>query len=268
MSRVSPIALGILALGVSLGSAGCGSEEPVSADDDLRSFVMADSEHPEVGQTWQKKDATTTYWCTTTLVGRRTVLTAAHCARNDNTTHLCEGGFMTDTSGTGGKNAPWKKLAFKGCARKRIPGEIPGERDIAVLHLTSDADPSLVPATIATSIPSGSKRTIYGYGRFGRSCKNGMDNHKRRYDGNASRGIFATVTCPGDSGGPHFISGTKKIMAVTSGDLKIQITGDVVGYSAWIKARIAESEANKPFTEDAVADQEDDTYPPVMFYMP
>ncbi|MFO0667322.1 MAG: trypsin-like serine protease [Polyangiaceae bacterium] len=253
-------AFSFLALGLSVA---CASDES-QTEDDLRSFVMADAEHPEVGQSWQKR-GTSTYWCTTTLVGRRTLLTAAHCARNDDTTRTCEGGFMTDSSGRGGSSAPWKKLTFKGCARRRVPGEIPGERDIAVLHLTTDADASLVPAQIATSIPSVAKRVIYGYGTFGRGCKNKMDDHKRKYVGDAARGIFATVTCPGDSGGPHFLLGTNQIIATTSGDLGIQVTGDVAKYSTWLKARIAESEANKPFTDDAVAQDSVDVYAPIFF---
>ncbi|NOU32784.1 MAG: trypsin-like serine protease [Polyangiaceae bacterium] len=234
-------------------SGGCAADAgaPEEASDDLRSFEMADGEHPEVGRTEQFDGSKTTI-CTATLVGPQTVITASHCAVvPTGGTNTCQGSFFVDISGQGGSRAAWRKAAYHTCARLRVPGSIPGEKDIAILHLDTPIT-GVTPATIASAVPSSGDRTIYGYGRFGRKCAESLDYHKRKLTIAAARRVFATVTCPGDSGGPHFVFGTSSIMAVTSGDLLVQVTGDVAGYHAWVTGRIQESEAGRPFTQDAV----------------
>ena len=243
---------------VLFGMVGCAAPTAEEADaddtteDELRAYSMADGEHPEVGRLTFKEGR---MYCTATAVGRRTILTAAHCAtpvEGAPAGTTCKGVFAVDPSGAGGARAPWQRFAFHTCARLRVPGAIPGERDLAVIHLDADLPASLPVARVAARYPSSGSRTVYGYGRFGEGCASGGDEHKRKREIRLSRGMFRTVTCPGDSGGPHFHTGTNEIVGVVSGDLLVQVTADPVDHGDWVRERIAESESGRPFTDDAL----------------
>jgi len=246
-------AASVLVASTAIGCAAPADEEvDAETEDALRSFTPADGEHPEVGILYFKEGR---MYCSATAVGRRTILTAAHCATPVDGAPAgttCKGTFQVDTSGQGGSRAAWAKVPFHTCARKRVPGEIPGERDLAVIHLDADLPASIVPATVATDYPDEGSRTIFGYGRFGSGCSSAGDMHKRKATIRLSRGLFRTTTCPGDSGAPHFLTGTNRILGVVSGDMLLQVTADPVAHSAWVNGRVAESEAGRAFTEDAV----------------
>ncbi len=235
------------------GCAATAEDDPdAETEDALRSFAPADGEHSEVGILTFKEGR---MYCSATAIGRRTILTAAHCAtpvEGAPAGTTCKGSFQVDPSGSGGSRAAWVKVPFHTCARKRVPGEIPGERDLAVIHLDADLPAAITPASVATAFPDEGSRTIYGYGRFGSGCSSAGDMHKRKATIRLSRGLFRTVTCPGDSGAPHFLTGTNRVLGVVSGDMLLQVTADPVAHAAWVNGRVAESEAGRAFTEDAV----------------
>jgi hypothetical protein len=58
-----------------------------------------------------------------------------------------------------------------------------------------------------------------------------------------SANFTKATTCPGDSGGPYFLTGTSLIVATVKGDFAgLEFNGNAVGHRDWILARREESE--------------------------
>lgn len=219
------------------------------ADDDLRSYSET-LEHPEVGYLNNAEKRTV---CTATLIGPRTVLTAAHCVDFSSTTAaLSAPALGTFRIRTATRNVVYSYHRYRADANV-----LQFSFDIAVVQLDTPVDPTLAqPVSIATSFPSQGTLTVYGYGAYGSGCKKGIDGIKRKSEMSRNLLTSGSNTCGGDSGGPYFATGGNEIVAIVKGPLggkplgnrglsPGETTGDVIGYRSWILARLAESEAGK-----------------------
>lgn len=224
-----------------LASIGCSAstdEESGVSNDELRRYEDADSEAPEVGIL-----RTETGYCTATLIGPRTILTAAHC-------------FGFSSTLVADAQPPFASFTIKDAAGRRIRYGIHRARadanvinvkfDLAVAELDVAVSPSTAtPATIAHEWPDG-RLAVYGYGRFGDGCeeRDAQQHKKRKTTVPSSFPWVKATTCPGDSGGPYFKLGSREIVATVKGDgLGLEWVGDAVQHRSWIEARRAESEA-------------------------
>jgi secreted trypsin-like serine protease len=186
---------------------GCAEElslqDPVGAREAAIVNGALDSGHPAVGILHSANAAA----CTATLVGKRTVLTAAHCVTTENPpytllspVHFYVGGFY------GTKYAASSVKVHPSYAGGNVA-------DLAVVRLSQDVS-NVLPAVIASQAPSvGEPVELVGYGKTGED--DGEFGTKRRaqnsvgklqtqiftmYGASGSKGNL----CNGDSGGPTF----------------------------------------------------------------
>ncbi len=190
-----------VALLITLALAACGP-----ADDDLsalgvsaRSHGLVGGEphsgHPSVGKLIELAGSS---MCTATLIGDRTVLTAAHCVK--------PGAQLFEVGGR----------KYQVIAKHRHPGYEPDSTvinyDVGVLRLATM--PDVLPSTISTREPSGGAlATMVGYGRTDDETK---DSGVKRLTTHTIDRVTATELhffghsptqgniCSGDSGGPSF----------------------------------------------------------------
>jgi hypothetical protein len=227
----------IAAVVVMLALAGCGmsQDEGHGADE-----VMLSSRSSNVINGHVTNAFPSVGWlggCTATLIGRRTVLTAAHCvSANGQAGTFCSDGFCV--GGTYYKHPNYNPDGFF--------------NDIAVLRLDSDfqALSGIIPTRIASSAPrEGEYFQIYGFGCTNRETRAGtgtkrvgtnflfdVDPLKIQYDDEDG-----ALACPGDSGGPLFRNLTDCQIGVTSHrqgtlDGKDQVATRVDATAGWVRS--------------------------------
>ncbi len=232
-----------LTIGGALALTGCATEAPDQTSDELRqNSSIADGEHPEVGMITTPKG-----YCTATLIGARTVVTAAHCFGFGSA-------IAADSAPAFGnftirlKNGKSLVVPYHRYRADATVLQIGFDMGVAQLDAPVPAD-GATPATIAEVWPdSGETLTVYGYGRYGKKCEfsDKGAKHKRKDVIELPEGFDTRVTCPGDSGGPYFATGTSEIVALVKGDgLGVEWVADAVKHRQWILDRQSESEQGK-----------------------
>lgn len=231
-----------LTLAMALGSFGCGEELALPELGSRQAAIVngaLDSGHPAVGILHSANAAA----CTATLIGKRTVLTAAHCVTTENPpysllspVHFYLGGFY------GSKYIATTVKVHPSYAGGNVA-------DLAVVRLSQEVG-NVTPATIAASAPSvGEAVELVGYGKTGED--EGEFGTKRRaansvgklqtqiftmYGASGSKGNL----CNGDSGGPTFAirGGVELLIGIhsTKGGVCGQEGNDmrVDAFHAWI----------------------------------
>ncbi|PIE19494.1 MAG: hypothetical protein CSA65_02355 [Proteobacteria bacterium] len=183
-----------------LVATGCGSADP-SSTPTSRSTAITDgvlySGHPSVGRLALNGYDGNTYTCTGTLVGQRTVLTAAHCIKQIASVAFEVGGGSYSVAQT----IPHPSYTSN-----------PTRNDIAVLLLSQS--PSVSPTPVATRAPwVGLQLTLIGFGITGdgnndsgvkRMARNSVaEVQPVRINIRGTGGSMGNI-CNGDSGGPAF----------------------------------------------------------------
>lgn len=218
--------------------ASCGSETPsterpsgLGVRPTLDPYITGgtvDTGHPAVGALRSGSSG-----CTATLIGRKTVLTAAHCV-NSTTLYFTVGG--TQYSGSG----------------RRHPSYSSGANDVALVTLTREVT-NVPPAVLNTDpVTVGQKIILVGFGltgegqgsfgtkRVGENTIDQVSSTKFLFGGNAN-------VCNGDSGGPSFVlvGGIERVAGVHSqkrnycgyGGIDMRVDA----YVSWIKSAAQEA---------------------------
>jgi V8-like Glu-specific endopeptidase len=242
LRRATALLLSAIALtGCSADVAATGD---TSQDQALRSYEDANTEHPEVGVL-----RTSAGYCTGTLIGPRTVLSAAHCFAFGSAIAADDAPALgTFTIFAGGKSI---RYTFH---RERADANVLEVKfDLSITQLDAAVSPeTATPATIAERWPDGGTLTVYGYGRYGQGCTSkNTDMTKRKTDVPPSFPFVKATTCPGDSGGPYFVTGTSEIVATVKGDgLGLEWVADAVRFRDWILKNRDDSERGALGTAD------------------
>ncbi len=233
MRRITPL-LALLLLALALLLAACDGES-IGA---LRQSIVNGqpySGHPSVGKLLIGSQGG---YCTATLIGKKTVLTAGHCIEPGSSYKFQIGGSTYSVASALCHPQYNENVVNSGGAT--------AANDIAVVILAQA--PSVTPAAVATSAPPiGLPVTLVGYGTTG---ENAQDDGRRM--GKTTVGWVNTTeigwkgssttstTCYGDSGGPSFgtINGQEVQVSVCSRSTGIcgvdDIETRVDAYLDWI----------------------------------
>ncbi len=252
----------VVCAGAALGlSAGCSiegaSDEPLDPLDSQSSEIVGGEvaeASPWAVQVFDVRGSTGDFYqCTGTLVAPRWVLTAQHCIADEGETSAVRVG--SNTYGQG------QRIAVDAV-------EVPSaSADIALLHLTEDADGPFVQLAEATSVATGSDATAYGWGSEGTPLVMAPSLKKAtlHIDGwYSDEELLATGVTgsgwSGDSGGPWFVDGRQvAVFSASSGqngtNLHASLLGvDVARHRAWIDATVAGGPTVHPADEVVLHD--------------
>jgi len=144
--------------------------------------------------------------CSSTLIGRKTVLTAAHCVRSLTRKYK----FTTRGKATSSTRVK---------VHPNYDGNVSDDADIAIIHLEKNV-PGVRPATLVDSaLKAGEPLVMVGFGL----TDQGLSGKKYVGDNRIDTLLDKTftiinekgaATCPGDSGGPSFaVRGGKEYLA-------------------------------------------------------
>ncbi|WP_437638410.1 trypsin-like serine protease [Sorangium sp. So ce854] len=234
----------VVCAGAALGlSSACSGED--ASDEPIGSHASAiiggelAEESPWAVQVFDVRGSTGDFYqCTGTLVAPRWVLTAQHCIADEGETSAVRVGSNT----------------YLGGQRIEVDAvEVPSAvADIALLHLTEDADGPFVQLAEATSTWIGRDATAYGWGSEGTPLVMAPSLKKATIHINGwhsdeelkANGVTG-AGWSGDSGGPWFVDGRQvAVFSASNGqngtNLHATVTGvDVARHRAWIDATIA-----------------------------
>jgi len=241
LASINRTVVGLTLFAAATVLAGCGAADPVSSQ--RRGIVggQPDPGHPSVGVLKMGKTAI----CSATLIGRQTVLTAAHCVK----------GFDVDpnrlfTFATNATVVAQSSEAAQTHVYPKYSPEAGYTGDVAVLQLKQKII-GIVPSQLLTGAPStGEALAIVGFGLesdsgdpFARVSvkKVGQNKIAQVYGGDfVFVGGGGDGVCSGDSGGPSFVmrGGAERLAGVHStgsfqcGAYSRDIRVDV--YAPWI----------------------------------